>query len=305
MLPVAGEGSDVTKIALDGGPTLHYLLEGAPTAPAVVFVNGLTMDTTAWRPVAEHLPDLPLLRYDCRGQGQSDKPDGPYTPERHADDLLALLEHLREPRVRLVGLSNGGLVALLAAARLGPERVTSVALVDSFARVDAMLALILRGWRAALDAGGPALRFDVATPWVWGHAFLDEHHEEVLAFRERAAAADPAPVRHLIEGLLAFHGSDAGLRALRAFHGPLLALVGADDVLTPARYSRECAAAAPDGRFEELPGAGHAAPIERPVALAEALRRFWRDADAAPGAPDRSADGPPEDTDPDPAGGVR
>jgi len=243
----------------------------------VLFANGLTMDTTAWEGVAAALPPrYATVRYDARGQGLSDKPAGPYTPEQHASDLLALLDALALPPVHLVGLSNGGLVAMLAAGQ-APDRFRSLALVDTFPRVDAFLRATLRGWRAAIQAGGSALRFDVATPWVWGHAFLAEHEEEVLAFRDGAAAADPRPVLALIEGLLGFAG-DAG-PGLRGFPGALAVLVGDDDVLTPLRFSREILQSAGRGRLELVHGAGHASPIERPDEVARILAEALAEAE--------------------------
>lgn len=257
---------------LPSGVTLHYA--GTPGAgETVLLVNGLTMDTTAWRGVAERLssPYAPL-RYDCRGQGESDKPPGPYAPETHCDDLLALLDALELARVHLVGLSNGGLVALLAAAA-APERVKSLVMIDSFARVDARLRFVLSSWRAALEQGGAGLRFDVATPWVWGSAFLAQHEAELGTLREAAAQADTEAVAALIEGLAGF--GDAR-EALTRYPGPLLAMVGEDDVLTPPRFSREIVAAAGRGELLLVPEAGHAAPIERPAWVAAALQDFWR-----------------------------
>ena len=143
--------------------------------------------------------------------------------------------------------------------------------IDSLLGVDPMLRTVLRSWKAALTAGGSGLRFDVATPWVWGHSFLNEHLDEVLAFRDRAAAAKPETVGYLIDGA---EGFDHGGEALKAYNGPLLAMVGEEDLLTPPRYSREIAETARDGRLKVLERAGHAAPIERPAAVAAVLRGF-------------------------------
>lgn len=253
------------------GIALHYLRGGVNGEVTVVFINGLTMDTSAWQLVeAELAKRYATLRYDCRGQGESDKPAGPYTPEQHAADLTALLERLELHRVHLVGLSNGGLIAtLLAGAE--PDKVLSLTVIDSFARVDPLLNAILRSWRVALAAGGPGLRFDVATPWVWGYSFLSKHITEVMALRDIASQADPAAVQSLIDGLMGF--SDAK-QALRAYQGPLLAIVGEEDVLTPKRYSQELLDWAGRGELVVLERAGHAAPIERPEAVTQTIQTF-------------------------------
>lgn len=255
---------------------LYYELGGAPTAPeTVVFVNGLTMSTLAWAGVEPHFADrYRTLRYDCRGQGASGKPPGPYTPETHAADLALLLDGLELERVHLVGHSNGGLVSALAAAELAgrtPGRVLSLSLVASFLRLDPLLRATLRSWRAALDAGGPGLRFEVAAPWVWGRSFLEEQGEALAAYREAAAQADPRVIGWLIDGLLSL--GDAR-KALRAFDGPVLAAVGHDDLLTPLRLSHEIVEWAGRGILVTIDRAGHGLPVERPEALARVVRGF-------------------------------
>lgn len=271
------------EAALRTGVTLHWTKNGRVRDEPMVFVNGLTMDTTTWKPVADILgKDYAVIRYDCRGQGKSDKPEGPYLTMQHAADLVALLDDLVLDPVHLVGLSNGGLVAMVAAGELAtsqPDRIASLTVIDSFAEVDTALRLILTSWRRALDAGGSALRFDVATPWVWGHEFLRDYRDDVLALRDKAAEADPEVVGALIDGLAEFGNA---YQSVAAYGGPMLVLVGADDVLTPPRYSKSIVEYARNAHLEILPGTGHAAPIERPMHVAHAIRAFRRRLD--PGA---------------------
>jgi pimeloyl-ACP methyl ester carboxylesterase len=73
--------------------------------------------------------------------------------------------------------------------------------------------------------------------------------------------------------MVAFDG-DAG-PALATLRCPVLALHGEDDVMTPPATDARCCAHAADGRLATVPEAGHAAPIERPGAVAAALRAFW------------------------------
>jgi 3-oxoadipate enol-lactonase/3-oxoadipate enol-lactonase/4-carboxymuconolactone decarboxylase len=97
--------------------------------------------------------------------------------------------------------------------------------------------------------------------------------------------------------------ADAG-PALATLRCPVLALHGEDDVMTPARHGRALLRHAADGRLATVPEAGHAAPIERPTAVAAALRAFWsaaanRAAEAAapqPRAVPGSAPTPGEET---------
>jgi 3-oxoadipate enol-lactonase len=265
----------MARFEVAAGTELYYQQGGVTRDEAVVFINGLTMDTSSWRAVEQGFADTyTTLRYDCRGQGESSKPKGPYTPLQHAADLKALLDALELRKVHLVGLSNGGLISAILAGELAisePERILSVTTIDSFVRVDPMLRVILDSWKAALETGGSGLRFDVATPWVWGHSFLGKYTAEVRAFRDKAAAADPAVVGYLIDGLREF--TDAR-KSLRAYEGPLLAVVGQEDILTPLRYSHEIVEWARHGMLVTLDAAGHAAPVERPEAVVRVVRGF-------------------------------
>src|SRR3990170_650899 len=72
---------------------LNYELDGE--GPAVVFINGLTMDINGWYFQGSAFTErYKVLRYDCRGQGQSDKPDMDYSHEMHTNDLKNLMDEL-------------------------------------------------------------------------------------------------------------------------------------------------------------------------------------------------------------------
>mgnify|MGYP000719456198 CR=1 FL=1 len=71
---------------------LRYEVVGE--GPPVVLLNGLFQRLESWDPVLPHLQGFALLRYDMRGQGESEAPEGAYTPGVHAEDLLGLLDRL-------------------------------------------------------------------------------------------------------------------------------------------------------------------------------------------------------------------
>lgn len=268
--------------------------DGPKGAPAVLLVNGLMMAIEAWHGLtADLLADHRVVRYDQRGQGGSDDPDGPHRIETHAEDLVALVDGLTRDHgletFHLVGLSSGAPAAVLAAAAIEaatPGRVRSLTSCDGFVAADAHLRLVVRAWLAAHEVGGAAHRFDVATPWVWGQTFLRDQEAALASWRTAAAAADPRRAHALIAGMAAFD-ADAG-PVLATLRCPVLALHGEDDVMTPARHGRALLRHAADGRLVTVPDAGHAAPIERPAAVAAALRAFWVEA-AGPSAAARRA----------------
>lgn len=242
------------------GVNLYYELSGDEGKPVVVFINGIFQDTTSWSLATRAFGnDFRTLVYDCRGQGQSDKPtDGPYTSELHAHDLAALLDGLGIGRAHVVGLSNGGVV-LLHFAKHFAERLGKIVLLDTFAYMDKSQQAMLNAWRAALVAGGSSLRFDVSMPWMWGRDFLETNLEAVLALREKAALLPVHSSLHLIDGVY-YHDARPWLASITA---PTLIIHGDEDRMALPRSVGEMQAAIPGARLHWLQGAGHAAWLEK------------------------------------------
>lgn len=243
------------------GIQLYYEMHGPADAFPVVFVNGLLSDTTSWGfQVPAFAQHFRVLTYDCRGQGQSDKPLGPYSQALHAQDLLGLMDALDVCQAHIVGLSNGGTIAMQFALEHS-ERVARLVLVDTFGGVDALMAAKLKSWLLALDAGGPLLRFDVGTPWVWSQSFMQKHPEILALLRDKVIQANGTAVRALIMGTMEYD-IRARLHGIRA---PTLVLVGEEDLLTPPWYARELATRIPGAQLVIIPQTGHALTIENPT----------------------------------------
>jgi pimeloyl-ACP methyl ester carboxylesterase len=79
--------------------------------------------------LADQLGDtVTLLAPDLRGRGRSTA-GGPYGMARHADDLMAVLDHAGAGDALAVGHSMGGFVAVVAAGRY-PGRFRDLVLID-------------------------------------------------------------------------------------------------------------------------------------------------------------------------------
>ena len=132
--------------------TLHYEEEGA--GDAVVFLHGLAGDASAWRVQVDALRDrYRVVTFDNRGAGRSTQREEPVTTLDLAHDTLALLDALAIDRAHLVGRSMGGAVAQHVAL-LAPERVASLVLCASFAKLDALGYRVLTDMREVLEWRG-------------------------------------------------------------------------------------------------------------------------------------------------------
>jgi lipase len=96
----------------------------------VVAAHGITGNHRSWQAVARALgPDVSLVTPDLRGRGQSTKLPAPFGMRAHADDLVAVLDHIALDQAVLAGHSMGAYVATTAAT-VHADRWSEVVLVD-------------------------------------------------------------------------------------------------------------------------------------------------------------------------------
>jgi len=119
----------VATIEIDGA-AIAYDLDG-DGAHAIAFVHGWCSKAAHWNRQVEHFaPKHPIVRWDRRGIGRSGATAAAVSPDRHADDLVALLDHLDIDRVTVVGHAGGG-PATIAFAAHHPDRARGMVLVDT------------------------------------------------------------------------------------------------------------------------------------------------------------------------------
>jgi pimeloyl-ACP methyl ester carboxylesterase len=249
------------------GVNLYYEWHGAESAEPLVLLNGVLMSTASW---AAQVPDLSrsyhLLLHDCRGQGQSDHPAGPYSMEQHAEDLCVLLDTLGLEKVHLAGISYGGEIALIFAARW-PERVRSLFISSAVSELHTHLRCRVEAWVAAAQAGSGELLYrcsvadNYSEPWLAARPGLAE------SAIPRFEKLDLPAVVNLCQAFLMLNCT-AELEKIKA---PTTLVVGELDTLKPLPYSRLIASHIPGARVMILANAGHACCIETPSAWNAAL----------------------------------
>ncbi len=253
------------------GVRLRCAEAGQPGGPTLVLINSLGSDLRLWDRL---LPCLGVgwraIRYDQRGQGQSEVPPGPYRLSDHTGDLAGLLEQLEVESPVLFGLSVGGLIAMDYASQF-PGRARALVLSDTAPRIGTS-----QGWTERMDGiqqrGMAAMAAGILGRWV----------TPALA---GSRPADYETLRHMLletplEGYAATCAvlRDADLQArLPELAVPTLVMVGADDLSTPPAQMRALAKALPQARFQVIEGAAHLPCFEQPEAVAAAVEAFWQD----------------------------
>ncbi|MDX5412066.1 MAG: alpha/beta hydrolase, partial [Rhodobacterales bacterium] len=120
------------------GTRLAYSVSGSGP-PVLLLPSWLThLDyqwrSVAWRPWLQALSETRrLIRYDPRGCGLSDRDLANLSFDAWVRDIDAILDAVEVPRVAMIGICQGGAVAIDYAARR-PDRVDRLVLYGTYAR---------------------------------------------------------------------------------------------------------------------------------------------------------------------------
>jgi 3-oxoadipate enol-lactonase len=161
-----------------GDNELFYVEQGEGFP--LVLIHGLAGDHSAWTP---QLPRLAarhrVIAFDNRGAGRSTQRDEPVTTEDLARDTLELMGRLDVERAHVIGRSMGGAIAQHMAL-LAPQRIQSLVLCASFARLDPLGVRVLTNMREVLEwTGSWAAHASHSVQNFVSYAFFNEHEEQV------------------------------------------------------------------------------------------------------------------------------
>jgi 2-succinyl-6-hydroxy-2,4-cyclohexadiene-1-carboxylate synthase len=232
----------------------------------LVLLHGFTQTGRSWAPVVEEVRE----RYRCFAPDLPGHGDADGRRPATFDAVAAYLGALRLDRFTLCGYSMGGRLALEAALRL-PARVARLVLIGATAGLEAAAE---REARAAADAE-LAKRIEA----IGLEAFVDEWGRQPLFASQPRGVAEAARedrLRSSAAGLAAaLRGMGTGVMTPRwdrlgELKMPVTVIVGEHDEKFRAVGDR-MALALPDARVIVVPGAGHAAHLEAPHAVAEAI----------------------------------
>ncbi len=233
---------------------------GPPLVKAANWLNHLEFDwkSPIWRHVVEEFArDHLLVRYDERGNGLSDWDVENFTFESFVQDLETVVDSLGLDRFPILGISQGGPVAIAYAVR-HPEKVSHLILYGSYARGwakrglpedierrQAQNKLIKLGW----GQDNPAFR------QLWSTQYVpDGTPEQWRWFNDlhRISTSPDNAVR--LEHEL---GKIDVVDLLSQVKVPTLVLHCRDEVAVPFEEGRLLAAKIPGARFVPLEGRNH------------------------------------------------
>jgi pimeloyl-ACP methyl ester carboxylesterase len=241
--------------------------------PEIVLLHGGAQNAHTWDTVALAL-GRPLVAIDLPGHGHSDWRDDGYSPLANADDVAVAVEALAPNANAVVGMSLGGLTALALAWR-HPHLVRQLVLVDVTPGVDR-------------DKAEPIIAF-ISGPEVFGS--FDEILERTVQFNPTRTVSSLR--RGILHNAVGREDGTWSWRWDHRFHGkggmeqmgdlwdavddvdvPLLLVRGALSGVVSDDDVAELQRRKPSTEVVVVQGAGHSVQGDRPVELAEILRRF-------------------------------
>src|SRR4051794_40608533 len=137
-LDVSAEQKPTTGYAPVNGVKMYYEVHGS--GEPVVLLHGAFMTITNNWPgwIDELAKTRKVIAVEMQGHGRTADTGRDPTSANLADDVAALLDHLKIPRADLLGYSMGGGVAMQCAVR-HPDKVRKVVVISSTFRRDGMV----------------------------------------------------------------------------------------------------------------------------------------------------------------------
>ncbi len=249
------------------GTRIHARITGPQDGPAVVFSNSLGTTLHLWDAVLSLLPEgLRILRYDMRGHGRSDAPEGPCSMGQLISDAEAVCDAFDIKDAMFVGLSVGGMIAQGLAVKR-PDLIRALVLSNTAAKIgnpklwqDRICFITANGLAAASD--------EIMRRWFGRDCYGTPDMAPWKAMVEATSVAGYTGVCAAIAGT-DFYTPTSGLRI------PALGIAGTEDGSTPPDLVRETTDLIPGSKFALIRRAGHLPCVEQPGEFAQHLCDFF------------------------------
>jgi esterase len=261
------------------GLRFHYVEWGAPDAPPLLCLHGITQTAHSWDEVAAELSSTHrVLCFDQRGHGDSDwAPDGDYARQTQAADLDAITDALGVSGFILAGMSMGGINAITFTAR-HPQKVQALIIVDVSPEIQMQGVENIRNFIQAAD------ELDSFEAFVErAHQFNPRRSLDNIRSRLSHNLKQLPSGRWTWKYDKALRSPERGFHAsallnlwddVHAIRCPTLIIKGGESDILSAESAGKLQAAIPRSRVAVVPGAGHSVMGDNPAAFVAAARTF-------------------------------
>ena len=263
------------------GASLYYETDGVPGSPPLLLVHAGVATLRMWdEQVTALAREHYVIRYDCRGFGETEAQALPYSD---VDDAIAILDHLGIDSMTVIGASRGGRIAI-DLALVHPDRVRGLVTLcsnpggfESDAETSREKELF-----AALDeleAAGEWEKLLRAEVELWDFGPLRSADDLDPAFVARAYTLAMANIDHGSNQPPALPLDPPAFGRVDAITVPALVTVGAFDIAEMLAAYEYLLATLPQATGYVFPSAAHLPNVEFPGET-EAVLTGWLKAHA-------------------------
>jgi len=240
--------------------------------PPVVLLHPFPVHHEFWLPIAERLASrYRLILPDLRGHGESEVGEGPATMEKHAADVLRVMDDADIGRAALIGVSIGGYL-IFEFWRRYRSRVAALGLCNTKAPADNADARAGR-LQAANDVleHGTQPFFDSMAQRVLSRTTRETRPDLVEGALRMMRVMSPLDVAQVQRGMAERPDS---IETLKTINVPTLLVTGDEDAMTGENEAELMRQHIAGSEMKIIPKAGHYAPWEQLEAVTGLLRQF-------------------------------
>ena len=252
------------------GISINYQVEGPASGPVVTLSHSLATNLSMWDPQMPALVSrYRVLRYDTRGHGKTDAPEGAYSLEQLAEDARALLQALGITRTHFIGLSMGGFIGQILALAY-PQMLRSLVLCDTTSRVPAEAKPMWDERVRVAQTQGMEPHVEPTIGRWFTAPFREQRADVVTPVRGMIRGTNPRGYIGCCHAIAALDLTDR----LSAVRMPTLIIVGEDDPATPVAASRTIHERVKGSELVILKSASHLSNMEQSEAFNRAITTF-------------------------------
>jgi|ERR1700683_643707 len=253
-----------------GDTEIAYWISG--DGPAVILLHPFPANHEIWIPVAEALSGrYRVILPDLRGHGDSGVGEGAATMEKHADDLVRVMDDAEVGRAQMIGASIGGYV-LFELWRKQRGRVAALGLLNTKAPADSPegRAARLQIAKDVLERGTEPF-LESMIPKLFGRTSREMRPDLIDGALRMMRKMFPAGVAQAQRGMAERPDSVATLKSIDV---PVLIVTGEEDMLTGIGEAQLMQQNISGSELRVIPKAGHYSPWEQPTEAVRILRQF-------------------------------
>ncbi len=240
--------------------------------PAIVLLHPFPTNHEFWLPIADALSSrYRLILLDLRGHGDSGVGDGPATMDKHAADIVRVMDDAEVPRAPLIGVSIGG-YAIFEFWRKYGNRVSALVLCNTKAPADNTEARAAR-LQAANDVieKGTEPFFDGMVQKALSRTTRETRPDLVEGALRMMRKMSPQDVAQVQRGMAERPDS---IDTLKTISVPTLLVTGDEDNLTGINEAELMRQHIRGSQVRVIPKAGHYSPWEQPEPAGRLFRQF-------------------------------